>query len=92
MLVYRGITGANAWVLGRYGDGRLRLVSVTGQIKNVTNETALGFHRDYMIVGCTIAKDGVLIPPPNDYISLKAIDTAKAQILKLTYCRHKSSY
>lgn len=44
-----GVKGAYVWVLSRYADGRLKLVSVTGQSKVVTTATALGFHKQYGI-------------------------------------------
>lgn len=48
---------ARAWVLGVYPDGRLRLVSVWGQIKTVTMETALGFHKQFTLANAAIAGD-----------------------------------
>lgn len=69
------VSGAHAWVLGQYKDGRLRLLSVTGQVKNVTRETALGFHKNYGIVGCTVTKKGELLPPKKSYVD---VDSASA--------------
>jgi len=62
------VQGANAWILGKYADGRLKLVSLTGLEKIVSNATALGFHREFKIVGCEEAPEGYLLTPEKGYV------------------------
>lgn len=50
---------SGAWVFERTADGVFRLVSVSGQFKDVTEETALAFHEKYMLANATVV-DGRL--------------------------------
>ena len=50
---------SGAWVLEEVGEGKFRLVSVSGQMKDVTEETAMTFHNAYKIANAVV-EDGKL--------------------------------
>ncbi|GHU95419.1 hypothetical protein FACS1894208_08200 [Clostridia bacterium] len=51
---------AGAWVVGEHPDGRLRLISASGAIKDVTQDIAAGFHAKFKIANAEVSPSGAL--------------------------------
>jgi len=56
------ITQSGGWVIGRYTNGSLRLMSYNGKIKNVTQEAAITFYKQHHLSNADIDEEkGMLV-------------------------------
>jgi NAD-dependent DNA ligase len=51
----------SAVVVGKYPDGRLRVRSAAGAEKDITNDVAVAYHKEFGFYGATVDKNGKLI-------------------------------
>lgn len=73
---------AGAWVLGEHVDGRIRLISVGGLVKDVTKATALGYLTQYGIANAYADGANILAKQVGSFPVIKPVATFSIYQLK----------